>query len=153
MNRSAPQEVLVCSMMGHVAAHEWPHAEPGSAVDVPVTGDPASALVVWFDEAERSQPSLVGGKCAALAQLTAAGLPVPPGFAITVEAYRIACGPLQEQITAVLESVEGTDSGGSNDDGAMLRALVEEGGLPPPPREAVGRGHPRPGRPWGGPGG
>ena len=83
MNRSAPQEVLVCSMMGHVAAHEWPHAEPGSAVDVPVTGDPASALVVWFDEAERSQPSLVGGKCAAPAQLTAADLvPGQPTFAL-----------------------------------------------------------------------
>src|SRR3954468_12833902 len=149
MNRSAPQEVLVCSMMGHVAAHEWPHAEPGSAVDVPVTGDPASALVVWFDEAERSQPSLVGGKCAALAQLTAAGLPVPPGFAITVEAYRIACGPLQEQITAVLESVEGTDSGGANDDGAMLRALGEQVELPPILRNAVAEAYAELGRRYG----
>jgi hypothetical protein len=106
----------------------------------------ASALVVWFDEAERSQPSLAGGKGAAPAQLTAADLPVPPGFAITVEAYRIDCGPLQEQIAAVLESVERTNSGGSNDDGARLRALVEQIELPPTLQNAVAEAYAELGR-------
>jgi pyruvate,water dikinase len=32
--------------------------------------------------------SQVGGKGASLARLAAAGLPVPPGFHITTEAYR-----------------------------------------------------------------
>ena len=51
-------------------------------------GDRASSLplVAWFDQASDLSSDLLGGKCWGLAQMTAAGLDVPPGFAITTAA-------------------------------------------------------------------
>jgi pyruvate,water dikinase len=40
-----------------------------------------------FQELRAGQAELVGGKCANLGELTAAGFPVPPGFAVTTVAY------------------------------------------------------------------
>jgi len=40
-----------------------------------------------FDELHLGQVELVGGKCANLGELTQAGFPVPPGFAVTTAAY------------------------------------------------------------------
>lgn len=46
-----------------------------------------SDYVVWFDEYQADDRDRVGGKCASLGVMMEAGLPVPPGFAITVDAY------------------------------------------------------------------
>lgn len=43
--------------------------------------------VVWFDEVDREDIPLVGGKGANLGEMTKAGFPVPPGFIITSKAY------------------------------------------------------------------
>ena len=45
-------------------------------------------LVYHFEDADHFQTGLFGGKGAGLARMTAAGLPVPPGFVITTEACR-----------------------------------------------------------------
>jgi rifampicin phosphotransferase len=45
------------------------------------------SLIAWLDSAEAT-PARAGGKGASLARLGAAGFPVPPGFVVTVEAYR-----------------------------------------------------------------
>ncbi len=42
--------------------------------------------VYLFDEGDPNDRALLGGKGAGLAQMTQAGLPVPPGFTITTEA-------------------------------------------------------------------
>jgi pyruvate,orthophosphate dikinase len=47
---------------------------------------PKSQYVYLFEEAEGSNKKLLGGKGAGLAEMTAVGLPVPPGFTITTEA-------------------------------------------------------------------
>jgi pyruvate, water dikinase len=41
----------------------------------------------WFQEIGLADVALVGGKGANLGELTVAGLPVPPGFVVTAEAY------------------------------------------------------------------
>ena len=43
--------------------------------------------VIPFEQASHHDVSLVGGKCAGLASLIAAGATVPPGFAVTTRAY------------------------------------------------------------------
>ncbi len=43
--------------------------------------------VVWFRDVDKDDIALVGGKGANLGELTKAGLPVPPGFIVTSEAY------------------------------------------------------------------
>ncbi|TAM86740.1 MAG: phosphoenolpyruvate synthase [Jatrophihabitans sp.] len=44
----------------------------------------------WFDELRLADVATAGGKGANLGELTAAGLPVPPGFVVTAQAYRDA---------------------------------------------------------------
>ena len=46
--------------------------------------------IVWFDAYESEHAPRVGGKCSSLGAMTAAGLPVPPGFAITTDAYTLS---------------------------------------------------------------
>ncbi len=44
--------------------------------------------VLWFEELGQEHSDLVGRKCANLGEMVKMGLRVPPGFAISVEAYR-----------------------------------------------------------------
>jgi pyruvate,water dikinase len=46
------------------------------------------AIVVRLEEVRKDDIPLVGGKCANLGELTAKGVHVPPGFAVTAEAFR-----------------------------------------------------------------
>ena len=48
----------------------------------------AKRYVRWFNELTKVDTPLVGGKGANLGELTRAGFPVPPGFVVTVDAYR-----------------------------------------------------------------
>jgi len=45
-------------------------------------------LVIWFEGLRKSDIPSVGGKNANLGEMTFAGLPVPPGFAITAYSYK-----------------------------------------------------------------
>jgi len=44
--------------------------------------------IFWFDELGKEQSQVVGKKCANLGEMAKIGLPVPPGFALSVDAYR-----------------------------------------------------------------
>src|SRR3989442_16044099 len=46
------------------------------------------AIVVRLEDVRKDDIPLVGGKCASLSLLTAKGVHVPPGFAVTAEAFR-----------------------------------------------------------------
>src|SRR4029079_9709185 len=46
----------------------------------------AAKLIYTFREGNAGMRSLLGGKGAGLAEMTNAGLPVPPGFTVTTEA-------------------------------------------------------------------
>ena len=52
--------------------------------------DPLDPLVVWLENIRKGDIPLVGGKCANLGELTAKGVRVPPGFAVTADAFRQA---------------------------------------------------------------
>ncbi|WP_181692770.1 pyruvate, water dikinase [Natronomonas sp. LN261] len=56
-----------------------------------MTADGTNSLekpVLWLDEIRSDDIGLVGGKGASLGEMTAAGLPVPPGFVVTAGTYR-----------------------------------------------------------------
>lgn len=61
-------------------------AAPGTT-DETVRPGPAP-LVVWFDGGGQPATDLLGGKCSGLVEMTAAGLAVPPGFAVTTVAHQ-----------------------------------------------------------------
>ena len=58
----------------------------------------------WFEEIRLTDTGSVGGKGANLGELTAGGLPVPPGFVITGEAYLDSIGRagIRERLEAIL---------------------------------------------------
>jgi pyruvate,water dikinase len=77
-------------------------------------------FVRWFDRIRLSDTPSVGGKGANLGELTAAGLPVPPGFVVTSDAYRhaverAAIGSELARLTAVA----------AGDDPAALAATAD----------------------------
>ncbi|MCS7133073.1 MAG: phosphoenolpyruvate synthase, partial [Aigarchaeota archaeon] len=48
----------------------------------------AEKYIYWFEELDRDKIPLVGGKCANLGEMINAGIPVPPGFAVSAHAYK-----------------------------------------------------------------
>ena len=50
---------------------------------------PNTKLILWFDELRNTDVPIVGGKNASLGEMIHAGMPVPPGFAITAYAYEL----------------------------------------------------------------
>ncbi len=46
-----------------------------------------ASTVIWLEDLEQGDGALVGKKCANLGELTRAGFSVPPGFALSLEAY------------------------------------------------------------------
>jgi hypothetical protein len=76
--------------------------------------------------------SLVGGKGANLARMAQAGLPVPPGFLITTQAYRryLAENSLDEPILAALALVKPDDAATLEAASAQIRALFSAERIP-----------------------
>ena len=70
----------------------------------------------------RDDIAVVGGKAANLGELVRAGLPVPPGFVVTTDAYRevVVANGLTE---AILDRA-------ASGDGAGIRALIEAAAVP-----------------------
>ncbi len=68
-------------------------------------------IVAFFKDIDKGDLSLAGGKGANLGEMTQAGFPVPPGFAVTVEAYDIFIeeNGLLAEITAILKSTDVND--------------------------------------------
>jgi len=64
-----------------------------------------TAYVLWFDELQREDVNLVGGKSSSLGELTSStNVPVPYGFATTAHGYRefMKATGLEDKIRAEL---------------------------------------------------
>ena len=90
--------------------------------------------VYQFEEGDRSQKNLLGGKGANLAEMTNLGLPVPPGFTITTEAcnaYREAGGEfpngLEDEVRENVKFLEEKMDRGLGDDRDPLLVSVRSG--------------------------
>src|SRR3954451_3760060 len=81
----------------------------------------AAVEIAWFDRHDPALEPVLGGKNTSLGIMTMAGLPVPPGFAITADAYRRALGE-----SGVDEKLAGYVSELDVDDVVALRAVATE---------------------------
>ncbi len=93
-------------------------------------------LVVRFDQPDLGMSSLVGGKGYNLILLTAAGFPVPPGFVVSADAYRL----FLDHVTGLDEELSRLDF--TNPDFlrtqcTALRKRLEQFSLPEPVTEAI----------------
>ncbi|MBI5620259.1 phosphoenolpyruvate synthase [Candidatus Gottesmanbacteria bacterium] len=69
-------------------------------------------FVVWFNEVDKGDIPLVGGKGANLGEMTKAGFPVPPGFIVTAQAYKqfLDVTHLRSKIETALHNLDVSDS-------------------------------------------
>jgi len=94
--------------------------------------------VLWLDDVTATDFDSVGGKAASLGELTAAGLPVPPGFVVSAETYRSFLD--DTGIAEELFDVVDVDPGDSE---ALARAaeraqeLIRETEMPESIRESI----------------
>ncbi len=96
-----------------------------------MTGDPH---ILWLDQEGAPDNPLLGGKFASLAEMTAAGFAVPPGFGVTTAAYRafMAHAGLDGKAAFVREAARRKALA---DIGSTRARLVEVIGAAPMPEE------------------
>ena len=94
--------------------------------------------VRWLDEIRSDDIGSVGGKGASLGEMTAAGLPVPPGFVVTAETYRrfIEETGIDEELFAAVD-VDPEDSAALAEAEATAKELILETEMPESVREDV----------------
>jgi pyruvate,water dikinase len=88
--------------------------------------------VVPFDEYTPEVRPLLGGKNASLGEMTSAGLPVPPGFAVTTAAFsaHIAADPrLGRDVKDLLSEADPREPASLEPISAAVRARIEEAPL------------------------
>lgn len=92
----------------------------------------AAQLTVAFDSDQEPTLELLGGKCASLVTMTSAGMPVPPGFAITTASYDAFLyeSGLRAEIAACLEGLDPNDIAAVDDCSARIRAQIESRPVP-----------------------
>jgi len=84
--------------------------------------------IVWYDQYDEECDRVrVGGKNASLGTMVAAGLPVPPGFAITTEAYERLRDheEVHAQVHTQLDGLDLDDQAGVRKIAAEVRRLME----------------------------
>jgi pyruvate,water dikinase len=72
---------------------------------------PTPRHIAWFDRHDASLEPVLGGKNTSLGIMTMAGLPVPPGFAVTAAAYQRAIHDtgLADRLAAMVSSLDVSD--------------------------------------------
>ena len=99
-----------------------------------------SDLVLWFKDLRREDIPLAGGKCANLGELFGqVGVPVPNGFAVSANAYRVFLEQTgaEEKIGALLADVDTADIKSLQDVSRKIRKYVESRSMPKEIEKAV----------------
>lgn len=100
-----------------------------------------SAFVKWFDEITRTDINIAGGKGANLGEMLRAGIPVPPGFIVTVEAYKefITRSGLVANIAKILSKINVDDSKQLEKAAEELQKLIIKSKMPADIKEELQR--------------
>lgn len=89
---------------------------------------PMSDHIVWFEDyLEDRDRERVGGKNASLGTMVAAGLPVPPGYGITTEAYARLRNDhgVHDRVHELLDGLDITDAAAAEKVSVEVRRLME----------------------------
>ena len=106
-----------------------------------MTEDRAKKLVLWFEELRKEDVPLVGGKCANLGEMINAGIPVPPGFAISAYAYKLfleETGIANKVYSIIKETIKDpNDPKQYEEASAKIRQLIESTPIPSSIEKAI----------------
>jgi pyruvate,water dikinase len=101
------------------------------------------ALILWFDEIGIEDVPLVGGKNASLGEmyqhLTAKGVAIPHGFAITAYAYRylLKHAGIEDEIKEILADLDTEDMHNLAERGEKCRNIIRTATFPDDLRDAI----------------
>ncbi len=100
--------------------------------------DDSDRPVLWLDEIGSDDIGLVGGKGASLGEMTAAGLPVPPGFVVTAGTYRafIEGTGIDEELFEAVD-IDSDDSEALAEAEAKAEELILETEMPEDVKEDI----------------
>jgi pyruvate,water dikinase len=99
----------------------------------------SGALVAWLDDAPADAASAMGGKFASLAEMTRAGFGVPPGFAVTADAYAafMAAGGLLDEVRAASADLDRDDLAAVEAASARIARAIEDAPMPAEVADAI----------------
>lgn len=107
-----------------------------------MSSDKATKVILWFEELTKEDVPLVGGKNANLGEMLRAGIPVPPGFAVTAYAYKrfIEEMGIKDKIYEILRKHVPETAAQPEDymeASKEIRALIEKTPIPKDIEEAI----------------
>ncbi|MFH0752563.1 MAG: phosphoenolpyruvate synthase [archaeon] len=84
------------------------------------------SFIAWFSELSKEDVPLAGGKGANLGEMYNAKLPIPPGFAVTSEAFKafIENTGLKEQIFSLLKNLDEEDNAKLQEVSKKIKELI-----------------------------
>ncbi len=89
--------------------------------------------IVWFNEVTKEDVPSVGGKGANLGEMTNAGIPVPPGFIVTANAYFdfLEQTKISDKIRQLLEPLDVNDSKKLQQTAKKVQQIILDAAMPP----------------------
>jgi pyruvate, water dikinase len=92
-----------------------------------------TANIAWFDALSRGDVAVAGGKGANLAEMTRAGLPVPPGFVVTSRAFlgALDAAGIRTELANLFAGANPDDPAGLEQTSKQMRDLILRTPLPP----------------------
>ena len=88
--------------------------------------------VVKFEDLNKSDIGIAGGKGANLGELTQAGIPVPPGFVVTAETYQkfMEDAGINDKVMDILDKIDINDTKALQAASEEIKALINETDIP-----------------------
>ncbi|WP_071027187.1 phosphoenolpyruvate synthase [Peptoniphilus raoultii] len=95
--------------------------------------------IKWFKEIGKDDVGIVGGKGANLGELTSFGLPVPPGFCVTAEAYKkfIDYAKLDEVVRFLMDNLNVDNVDDLTEASKEIQKKIKEGEFYPELKEEI----------------
>jgi pyruvate,water dikinase len=90
------------------------------------------AFVAWLNELTRGDIAVAGGKGANLGEMVKAGLPVPPGFVVTAQAYKqfLEASGLAPELEAAVRNLDVDDYAQLRETADRLQARIRDAAVP-----------------------
>lgn len=127
-NQTLKSHLETTSLSEYQQQYQWNGTSPSGLLTAPSQNKrkPTKMYTFPFDSAEAPLHERLGGKCTSLAIMTKAGAPVPPGFAVTTDAYdRVMRGTdLLESIESLLKNVNIDDVAAVDAASSKIREMI-----------------------------
>ncbi len=104
------------------------------------------SVIVWLEDTGKDNVNVVGGKAANLGELVKNGIPVPPGFVVTAEAYKrfVEETGIHDDMIKVLEEVVKTGLPQEYEEASRrFKELIMKTSIPPSIEREISRAYSR----------